>query len=137
MLRVALEQLISPLSTAAQPLPPVIQAHRFELVDATGASRGVLRMAPEGTGPEVALLDEAGQGRATMTQNSDGEYAFLIFDPGGSPRFGVGTTMRGFVGLNVRDGRGVVRSNLYASDDGSDTGFRTWDADGRVHDRPL
>jgi len=57
-----------------------------------------------------------------MTQNSEGEYAFLIFDPGGSLRFGVGTTKRGFVGLNVRDGHGVViRSNLYANDDGSDT----------------
>ena len=132
VLSVALEQLISPLPTAAQPQPPVIQAQRFELVDATGGLRGVLRMAPEGTGPEVALLDEAGHRRATMTQNGDGEYAFLIFDPDGSLRFGVGTTKRGFVGLNVRDGHGVIRSNLYASDDGSDTGFRTWDEDGRV-----
>jgi hypothetical protein len=132
VLTLALQQLIAPLPTAAQTLPPVIQAQRFELVDARGAARGVLRMAPEGTGPEVALLDEAGQRRATMTQNSEGEYAFLVFDSGGSMRFGVGTTRRGFVGLNVRDGHGVIRSNLYANDDGSDTGFRTWDADGRV-----
>jgi len=53
VLTMALEQLISPLPTAAQPLPRVIQAQRFELVDSIGAMRGVLRMAPEGTGPEV------------------------------------------------------------------------------------
>jgi hypothetical protein len=131
-----LEQLLLPpragLAFGAQATPPVIQAQQFELVDPTGAVRGVLRMTPEGTGPEVALLDETGHRRATMTENSEGEYAFNIFDASGAVRFGVGTTKRGFVGLNVRDGHGVIRSNLYANDDGADTGFRTWDADGHV-----
>jgi len=110
----------------------VIQAQRFELVDASGMVRGVLRMAPEGTGPEVALLDEAGRRRATMMENAEGEYALSIFDASGSVRFGLGTTNRGFLGVNVGDEHGVIRSNLYANDDGSDAGFRTWDADGHV-----
>jgi hypothetical protein len=67
-----------------------------------------------------------------MMENTEGEYAFSVFDASGALRFGVGTTKRGFVGLNVRDEHGVIRSNLYANDDGSDTGFRTWDVDGHV-----
>lgn len=116
----------------AQEPPAVIQAQRFELVDTTGTVRAVIRMTPEGTGPEVALLDEAGKRRATMTQNSEGEYGFGIFDDSGTLRFGVGTTKRGFAGLNVRDGSGVIRANLYADDDGEDSGFRAWDAAGQV-----
>lgn len=63
----------------AQPAPSM-QAQQFELLDASGGPRGVLRMAPEGTGPGIALLDEAGRRRADMTQNSAGEYAFFVFD---------------------------------------------------------
>ncbi len=120
------------LAFVAEPAPPTIQAQQFELVDATGAVRGVLRMAPEGTGPEVALLDEAGHRRAAMNQNAEGEYSFVISDTSGTRRFGVGATKRGFTGLNVTDGSGVIRANLYADDDGEDSGFRAWDADGRV-----
>jgi len=89
-------------------------------------------MAPEGTGPEVGLLDAAGRRRATMMENAEDEYAFSMFDASGSVRFAVGTTNRGFVGLNVGDEHRVIRSNLNANDDGSDAGFRTWDADGHV-----
>ncbi len=127
------ELVLSPrggLAFGAQPTSPLIQAQQFELVDATGAVRGVLRMAPEGTGPEVALLDEAGHRRAAMNQNAEGKYSFVIFDASGTHRIGVGTTKRGFTGLNVRpaDGSGVIRVNLYADDDGQDSGFRAWDA---------
>ncbi len=62
-------------------------------------------------------------------------FAFAEIHTSGAVRFGVGTTKRGFVGLNVRDARGVIRSNMYANDDGSDTGFRTWDADRRVREK--
>jgi len=138
VLTTGIEQvLLAPLVLALRILPPspTIQAQQVELVDATGTVRGVLRMAPEGTGPEVALLDEVGRRRATMMENGEGDYAFSIFDASGAARFGVGTTKRGFVGLNVRDARGVIRSNMYANDDGSDTGFRTWDADRRVREK--
>jgi hypothetical protein len=53
-------------------------------------------MAPEGRGPEVALLDEAGRRRATMTQNSEG-LPHLRCQWRTALR--VGTTKRGFVGL--------------------------------------
>jgi hypothetical protein len=136
LLTVGLEHLVllPPMDKAyATPSNPlVIQAQQFELLDTAGAVRGVLQMAPEGTGPEIALLDESGHRRITMAESSEGEYGFATFDAANTQRFGVGTTRRGFVGLNVRDGHGVIRSNLYASDDGSDTGFRTWDADGHV-----
>jgi hypothetical protein len=55
---VSMERVVAPrpaLAFVAEPVAPTIQARQFELVDATGAVRGVLRMAPEGTGPEVAL----------------------------------------------------------------------------------
>jgi hypothetical protein len=116
LLTAGLEQVVlAPLVLAlgTQPPSPTIQAQQFELVDAAGTVRGVLRMAPEGTGPEVALLDEVSRRRATMMENGEGECAFSIFDASGAVRFGVGTTRRGFVGLNVRDARGVIRSNMH------------------------
>src|SRR5689334_10705862 len=70
-----LERVVAPqpaLAFVAEHVPPTIQAQQFELIDATGAVRGVPRMAPGGTGPEVALLDEAGRGRATMMENAEG-----------------------------------------------------------------
>lgn len=58
-----------------------------------------------------------------MNQNAEGEYSLVIFDADGTRRFGVGTTKRGFTGLNVTDGSGVIRANLYADDYGENSGF--------------
>src|SRR5437867_1534043 len=69
-----LERVVAPqaaLAFAAEPAAPTIQAQQFELVDATGIIRGALRMAPEGTGPELALPDESGHRRAAINQNAE------------------------------------------------------------------
>ena len=52
-------------------------------------------------------------------------------DGSGTLRFAVGTTARGFVGFNVRDGTGTICSNLDATDDGAATDFQTWAAQPR------
>jgi hypothetical protein len=88
----------------------------------------MMSMTSEGR-PVVALLDEAGQVCATMFQNqAEGEYGFGILDAQGATLFAVGTTKRGFVGLNVRDGAGTIRAYMQAFDDGSSAAFRVWDS---------
>src|SRR5437879_5108800 len=95
----------------AQPTSPVIQTQQFELVDAAGAARGVPRTAPEGTGPEVALLDEAG----ASTGGDHQEQRKASTPPHRRSRtpsgLAGGTTKLDFVALNVRDGSGVIRPN--------------------------
>jgi hypothetical protein len=117
--------LMAPAS--AQEVPAVVQAQRFELVDSTGMVRGIFGMEP--TGPMLRLVDPSGQIRLVLQQTTEGTYAIGINDPDGTPRFGVGTTPRegGFVGLNVRDAKGAIRSRLFASDDGTQTGFQVQD----------
>jgi hypothetical protein len=125
------ERLLTPPASALE-LPAVVQAQRFELVDDTGTIRGVFGMEP--TGPILKLVDSSGQIRLVLQQTTEGTYAIGINDSDGAPRFGVGTTPRegGFVGLNVRDAKGAIRSRLFASDDGLQTGFQVQDPPGRL-----
>jgi hypothetical protein len=111
----------------AQDLPTVVQAQRFELLDATGAVRGVFGVGP--AGPGLTLADPSGQARVVLDETAEGTYEIQIRDAGGAVRFGVGTTARegGFVGLNVRDATGAIRSRMYASDDGQQAAFQVQD----------
>ena len=120
------ERLLGP-ATHAQDLPAVIQSQRFELVDSSGMVRGVFGMEP--SGPMLRLVDQSGQIRVVLQQTVEGTYAIGINDPDGTPRFGVGTTPRegGFIGLSIRDGSGAIRSRIFASDDGTETGFQVQD----------
>src|SRR5258708_7729376 len=114
------------MRAGAQEVPAVVQAQRFEVVGADGTPRGVFAVIDNG--PTLELLDPAGQVRVALDQTPDG-YGINIIDASGVVRFGVGTTARegGFVGLDVRDKSGAIRSRIFASDDGTQTGFQVQD----------
>jgi hypothetical protein len=118
---------LAPWRASAQEAATLVQAQRFELVDASGAVRGGFGMAD--AGPRLTLNDASGQARVVLQQTPEGTYVIEMDDPNGTPRFAVGTTPRegGFVGLNVRDKSGAIRSRLFASDDGKRTGFQVQD----------
>lgn len=116
----------------AQALPSVMQAQRFELVDANGSVRGVFGLSD--SGPNLVLMDPSGLVRLSLDQTLESTYEIQIKDKSGAVRFGVGTTPRegGFVGLHVRDGSGAIRARLFASDDGQQTGFQVQDPGARL-----
>ena len=128
-----LARLTFPTATAAGQDPAVVRAQRFELVDGDGVVRGVLSMDAFRGRPGLLILDEAGRPRAFLgNQATANSYGLGILDERGTLRAGLGAGGAGFVGINVRDGAGRIRANLFATDDGAAAAVQTWDEAGRV-----
>ena len=89
--------VFAPTSRAApaeQGAPPVLQAQRFELVDANGAvlaRLGVESDDRQGLSvlvPTVQVRTSIGLAPNGLSTNADGSAAFIILDQGGQPRIG-------------------------------------------------
>ena len=80
--------LASALATiyAAQPVPFVVTAHAFEVVDQSGKRRVLMDTA---FGPYVALFDVEGKPRASMYVAASGEPSIELFDAKGRARVSV------------------------------------------------
>ena len=113
----------------------VVRAQRFELVDPSGAVTAALGIDPSRGRPGLYVYDEAGQVRAAFGNVVvGGAYGFFVQNERGVARWvlGAGSGATGFAGFNVRDDAGRLRANMFARDDGTDAGFRVWDADGQL-----
>ena len=60
-------------------VPEVLQAQRFEVVDAAGVVRAQLSLL-EGGRPSLTLMDAAGKPRAWMFLNADGQPRLILTD---------------------------------------------------------
>lgn len=124
-------------------VPEVLQAQRFELMDAEGKVRMVMSVL-EGGRPSLALLDAAGEARAWMFLSTDGHPRLVLTDtpllvladaqdeirsvlrlePDGAPVFG------------LIDESGATRSVIQLLSDGTPV-FLLTDGDGEVIWSPL
>ena len=130
-----LARLTFPTATAASQDPAVVRAQRVELVDTDGVVRGVLAVDAFRGRPGLLILDEAGRPRAFFGNQAVGNtYGLGILDERGTFRAGLGGGggTQGFAGINVRDGAGRIRANLFATDDGAAAAVQAWDEAGRV-----
>lgn len=90
--------------------PEVIQAERFQLLDAEGRVRGELRM--NDGGPSLAFFDEDANNRVNLYHNDDAT-ALYVKDIDGQPRVGAALFSHGGGGFALHGPQGVGASVLY------------------------
>jgi hypothetical protein len=97
----------------AAPVPKVVRAERWEVVDGGGTVRAKCFVSPEGA-VGLALCDRDGKVRALYGVNKDDFPHFAFMDAGGSPRAALHTASDGSMGLGfTTDGGkgGLLLSN--------------------------
>jgi len=109
-----------PQSAAAQApaVPDVVRARRFEVVDAAGKPRAVLRVYSDGS-PGLAFSDAAGKARAVLGVFSDGSPGLSFSDAAGKARAVLGVLHDGGPSLAFRDAAGKVRAAMHMTEDGN------------------
>ena len=109
--------------------PEVIQAQRFELVDAEGQVRGRLTVASS-TGPALLLYDEDGSVRARLWLSLDGSPSLNLYDTDGRGGVSAFPGTDGNPGVCLRDKEGTLRAGLFAEglELSDEQGQRTWSA---------
>lgn len=68
------------LIAATRPVPDVIKAHEFDVVDNAGGSRIRMEVGPQQQGAHVTLFDAAGKRREDLNVNDAGIAGILLLD---------------------------------------------------------
>ena len=118
---------------AEQGAPPVLQAQRFELVDANGAV--LARLGVESDGRQgLSVLDPTGQVRTSIGLAPNGSSTVVLRDFQ-SPRLGLSTNVDGSAALIILDQGGQPRVGAIVEGNGApsfqirdDAGQRIWQA---------
>lgn len=115
---------------AADAVPDVVRAKRFELVDDTGKMRALLAMHPDGS-PGLWLLDTAGKARGGLFVATDGRPTLSLYDAAGEPLAMLGVLPDGSWGLWLVDATGTPRAALGVRPNGT-SGLALSDAAGEA-----
>jgi hypothetical protein len=83
---------------AKKAVPEVVQAQRFELVDAQGRVREEIGMGTDGRAPTLVRRDEKGEMRAMLALGSEGNSALALMDGKGETRAAVAGMKRWLAG---------------------------------------
>ena len=124
-------------------VPEVLQAQRFEVVDAAGVVRAQLSLL-EGGRPSLTLMDTAGKPRAWMFLNADGQPRLVLTD---TPLFALAdaqdelrTVLRladdGSPIFELNDGTGAARTVMQLLSDGTPVILLT-DTEGEILWTPI
>lgn len=81
--QVPVKKVRRPRKPAPPPLPDVIEAEEFRIVDKEGNVRATLRLNEKG-GPGLALYDDSGRLRAVLQVLEDGSPHLLFLDENGN-----------------------------------------------------
>jgi hypothetical protein len=92
---------------AKQPaVPDVVQARRFEVVDAAGRVRATLGVSTEEGKARLVLFDAAGKGDAWLEVSPHGMPSLMLFDPMGKGRAFLEVVLPGSPSLTLSDAAG-------------------------------
>jgi hypothetical protein len=111
--------------------PEVVQAQRFELVDAQGRVRGEIGMGADGRAPSLVLRGEKGEMRAMLALGSEGNSALALMDGKGETRAALSLLPDASPYLVLTDGQGKTRAGLAVLADGG-PGLMLYDKGGTV-----
>ena len=104
---------------AKQPaVPDLVNARRFELVDAAGKVRAVLGLEPDGS-PTLDLFDPAGRMRAFLKLGPDGSPGLALCDAAQKLRARMVLPSDGRPSLELRDAAENSRATLRLTEEGS------------------
>lgn len=104
---------------ATRPLPRVVRAREFEVVDNSGDVRA--RLSGDWNEPTVGLFDTHGRARAMMSVLPNGSPAIVLSDAQSNPRAVIGVNPGGAPGITLYDaqGNGKTRATMGVNPDGS------------------
>lgn len=102
---------------ATQPVPEVIRARNFEVVDRTGRVRAKMAVQPNGIA-FIQVTDELGHARAAMVTSLSGGSTVEILDPKGHQTAGMGDSTLGG-SIAVADTQGKTRAVMAVSASGA------------------
>ncbi len=108
--------LASRAAPAAQPLP-VVQAQRFDLLDANGTLRARLGVDPDAATTGLTIFDTNGQARASVSLGGDTAIIQTISPQGA--RATLSALPTGVVGAGMVDPNGTSRAGMGLAADGS------------------
>jgi hypothetical protein len=95
------------VAQARQPaMPDVVQAGRFEVVDAAGRVRATLGVSAEEGKARLVLFDAAGKGDAWLEVSPHGSPSLMLFDPIGMGHAALEAVLPGNPNLTLSDAAG-------------------------------
>jgi hypothetical protein len=102
---------------ATQPVPNVITAHEFDVVDSSGRVR--VRMNVDTNRSAIELYDVHGMERAELSLNSSGEPKIVLTDAQGNSRAGMFVNPSGEPNIVLGDAKGKPRAGMTIDSSGT------------------